>query len=57
VPERLRALRLDHVTDVGAELIIAQRDRFAGLERFELRHCELSQPWSRALAAMGCSFG
>jgi hypothetical protein len=55
--ERLRALRIDHVSDIGAELIIAQRDRFGSLERFELCHAELSQPWSRALAAIGCSFG
>jgi hypothetical protein len=55
--DRLRKLRIDHVTDIGAELIIAQRDRFARLERFELRHGELSQPWSRALAAIGCEFG
>lgn len=55
--DRLRALRIDHVGDLGAELIVAQRDRFARLERFELRHAELSQPWSRALAALGCSFG
>jgi hypothetical protein len=55
--ERLRRLRIDHVTDVGAELIVAQRDRFAKLERFELRNAEITQPWSRALAAIGCSFG
>jgi hypothetical protein len=55
--ERLRRLRVDHVTDIGAELIIAQRDRFARLDRFELRHAEVSQPWSRALAAIGCNFG
>lgn len=55
--DRLRRLRIDYVSDFGAELIIAQRDRFARLERFELHHVEISQPWSRALAAIGCSFG
>jgi hypothetical protein len=55
--DRLRSLRIDHVTDVGAELIVAQRDRFARLERFELRNVEITQPWSRALSAIGCSFG
>lgn len=55
--ERLRRLRIDHVTDIGAELIVAQRDRFTQLDRFELRHAEITQPWSRALAAIGCVFG
>lgn len=55
--ERLRALRIDFVTDIGAEHIIARRDRFARLDRFELRQSEISQPWSRALAAIGCRFG
>ena len=55
--ERLRRLRIDHVTDVGAELIVAQRDRFAKLDCFELRNVEITQPWSRALAAIGASFG
>jgi hypothetical protein len=55
--ERLRSLRIDHVGDIGAELLLAQPDRFRGLERFELRNAGLTQPWSRALAALGASFG
>lgn len=54
--ERLRSLRIDHVSDVGAEVILAHRDRFSGLEQFKLGHSEFSQPWSRALRGLGCQF-
>lgn len=55
--DRLRVLHIESVTDFGAELIVAQRDRFARLERFVLRNVEITQPWSRALSAIGCRFG
>lgn len=54
--EGLRSLRIDHVSDVGAEAILGHRDRFTALEKFELGHSEFSQPWSRALRGLGCQF-
>lgn len=51
--EQLRRIRVDHITDVGAERVLAAADRFAGLDAFVLRHARLSQGCSDALGRLG----